>query len=138
MRNPLSKEMFTVADIKEILQHPQGKSLGTLQDKQFKLKRGVRSTTQVKLANLAKILVDDMSENQIPSRRAVDMFAGYVATLPDAEQRAIDELKVPAKDSHTNTEFDSTIGDAIRDAKMNRLCFHKAGDFLRQAAEYLR
>lgn len=62
----------------------------------------------------------------------------YVATLPIAEQTAIDKLRVPAKDSHTGQSFDTSIGDAIRDAQGNRICFHKTGDLARQAVAHLR
>jgi hypothetical protein len=37
------------------------------------------------------------------SREAIDEFLAYLATLPDAEQQAIDKLSVPARDSHTGT-----------------------------------
>lgn len=61
----------------------------------------------------------------------------YLATLPQAEQDAIDKLRVPAKDSHTGQAFDCTIGDAVRDAKANKICVHKTGDLLSQAVTYL-
>jgi hypothetical protein len=67
-----------------------------------------------------------------------DEFVAYLATLPKAEQEAIDRLRVPARDSHTGQAFDCTIGDAVRDAKANRICVHKTGDLLSQAATYLR
>ena len=137
MRNPLSKEMFTPADITAIVQHPQGRHLQALQVKQTELKCGVRSHSVQALAALARILIEDMTEDQQPSRRAVEGFAAYLATLPSHEQMSIDELKVPAKDSHTGMEFDMTIGDAVRDAIANKVCFHKIGDLLQQAAQYL-
>ena len=138
MRNPLSKELFTATDVRSIMRHPEGKRLQALQVNQSELKKGVRPTTVDKMAKLANVLDKDMTENQLPSRRSVEEFLSYVATLPSGEQKAIDELKVPAKDSHTGINFDIAIGDAVRDAQNNKVCFHKTGDLLRQAAEYLR
>ena len=138
MRNPLSKLMFTPADVGHIVQHPQGKGLAALQVAQSKLKKGVRPKTIDELDRLAKVLLTDQTEDQAPSRHAVDEFAAYLATLPRAEQKAIDGLRVPAKDSHTGMEFDTTIGEAVKDAQGNRVCSHKIGDFLSQAAKHLR
>ena len=138
MRNPLSKVMFTPADVRNIVKHPLGKGLAALQMDQSKLKRGLRPRTIDELARLAKVLLEDMTEDQVPSRRAIDEFAAYVATLPRTEQQAIDSLKVPAKDSHTGNGYDCTIGEAVRDAQGNRVCIHKTGDFLDQAAKYLK
>ncbi|KAL8745479.1 MAG: hypothetical protein Q9190_002389 [Brigantiaea leucoxantha] len=137
MRNPLTKQLFTPTDIKAILRHPEGKILAALRVKQSELKEGVRAKTVKNIAELAEVLVKDMSEDQLPSRKAVEEFLAYLATLPAEEQKAIDELKIPAKDSHTNINFDIAIGDAVRDAQGNRVCFHKTGDLLRQAANYL-
>jgi hypothetical protein len=67
-----------------------------------------------------------------------DEFMVYIATLPQAEQDAIDRLQVPARDSHTNQAFDCTIGEAVRDGKANKICLHKLGDLLKQAATHLR
>ena len=138
MRNPLSKVMFTPADVRNIVHHPQGKGLAALQMDQSKLKRGLRPTTIDELANLAKVLLEDMTLDQVPSRRAIEEFVAYVATLPKTEQQAINSLKVPATDSHTGTGYDCTVGEAVRDAQGNRVCTHKTGDFLHQAAEYLK
>ncbi|KAM0794146.1 hypothetical protein BDR22DRAFT_815672 [Usnea florida] len=138
MRNPLSKELFTPTDVRAIMRHPEGKRLQALRVNQSQLKKGVRPTTVEKMAKLAKVLDEDTTEDQLPSRRSVEEFLSYVATLPGDEQKAIDELKVPAKDSHTGISFDIAIGDAVRDAQGNRVCFHKTGDLLRQAAGYLR
>lgn len=57
--------------------------------------------------------------------------------MPESEQKAINGLKCPAKDSHTGQAYDFTIGEAVQDAKGNKVCFHKTGDFIKQAAEYL-
>jgi hypothetical protein len=62
----------------------------------------------------------------------------YVATLPQEEQDAINNLRVPAKDSRTGQEFDCSIGDSVRDGLSNKICMHKMGDLLQQAAGYLR
>lgn len=61
-----------------------------------------------------------------------------IPAVPELEQKAIDGLKCPAKDSHTGQAYDSSIGEAVRDAKGNRVCFHKTGDFIGQAAAHLR
>ena len=61
-----------------------------------------------------------------------------MATLPQPEQKAIDVLQVPAKDRHTGQPFDTSMGEFVRDAQGNRLCFHKTGDLIGQAARYLR
>ena len=138
MRNPLSKVMFTPADVRGIVQHPLGEGLAALQIDQSKLKQGLRPMTIEELDKLAKVLLEDMTAHQVPSRRAIDEFAAYLATLPRTEQQAIDSLKVPARDSHTGNGYDWTIGEAVRDAQGNRVCTHKTGDFLQQAVTYLR
>lgn len=127
MRNPLSKQLFTTNDIRAIVRHPLGKGLQAMQVAQSKMSEGVRSKTIDELDNLANILLADMSTDQLKSRTALDEFQAYVATLPDAEQKAIDLLKVPAKDSHTGQPFDASIGESVRDALGNRVCFHKTG-----------
>jgi hypothetical protein len=138
MRNPLSRQMFTTKDIRTIVQHPLGKRLGALQIEQSKLSRGVRPKTIEELEKMAAVLLADMSADQMESRHVVDAFMAYVATLPDSEQKALDGLRVPAKDSHTGQAFDTSIGEAVRDAQANRVCFHKTGDLLKQGARYLR
>ena len=138
MRNPLSKQMFTKTDIRAIIQHPLGNGLRALQLKQSKLKRGVRPETIDELDTLAKILLADMTEDGKPSHLALEAFTSYLETLPTGEQQAIQNLKVPAKDSHTGIAFDGTIGDAVKDVQGNRVCSHKAGDFLAQAVRYLK
>jgi hypothetical protein len=137
MRNPLSKQMFTPNDVRAIIKHPLGKGLGALQIEQSKLSKGVRPATVKRLADLAKVLQADMSDDQMASRHAIDGFLAYVATLPDTEQKSIDKLRVPAKDSHTGLPFDSTIGEAVRDAQGNRVCVHKTAEFIGQAAKHL-
>jgi hypothetical protein len=137
-RNPLSRILFTPSDVRAILQHPLGRGLSALQVEQGKLSQGVRLETIEQLENVSAALLEDMSNDQVPSRRAIDEFLVYTAMLPEVEQKAIDKLQVPAKDSHTGQPFDTTIGDAVRDALGNRVCFHKTGDFLRQAASHLR
>jgi hypothetical protein len=111
--------------------------LAALSLEQSKLCKGVRPETVKRLAGLATILLADMSADQMASRHAIDEFLAYVATLPETEQRSMDKLHVPAKDSHSGLPFDSTIGEAVRDAQGNRVCIHKTGDFLGQAARYL-
>ncbi|MCJ1294459.1 hypothetical protein MMC34_006017 [Xylographa carneopallida] len=138
LRNPLSRQLFTTADIQAILEHPLGSGLAAMQIEQSKLSQGLRSETIEQLETLAAILLADMSDDQVASRQAVDDFLAYVATLPQSEQKAIDELRVPAKDRHTGQPFDTSIGESVRDAQGNRLCFHKTGDLISQSARYLR
>ena len=138
MRNPLSKQMFTRADIRAIVQHPLGKGLQALQVEQSKLKRGVRLQTIDELDRLANLLQGDDSEDGKQSHLAVEAFVSCLETLPDGEQKAIGNLNVPAKDSHTGMAFDATIGEAVRDVEGNRICSHKAGDLLSQAVKFLR
>ena len=138
MRNPLSKNMFSKADIVAILQHPFGKNLQALQVEQSKLKQGVRPQTVRKLDTLAKALLSDQSEDGKSSRLAIEIFVSYLLTLPSIEQKAVEELKVPARDSHTGMAFDTTIGEAVNDVQGNRVCSHKTGDFLAQAVLYLK
>jgi len=138
MRNPLTKQMFTRADIRAIVQHPLGRGLQALRIEQSKLKRGVRRKTIQELNTLAKVLLGDMTEDGRPSHLAVEVFVSYLETLPSGEQKAIEDLKVPAKDSHTGMSFDTTIGEAVKDVQGNRVCSHKAGDFLAQAVKYLK
>lgn len=138
MRNPLSRQMFTRADIRSIIQHPLGKGLQALRVQQSKLKRGVRTQTISELDTLGKALLEDKSEDGRPSQVAVEAFVAYLETLPSSEQKAIDDLKVPATDSHTGVPFDTSIGEAVTDVQGNRVCSHKVGDFLAQAAVYLK
>lgn len=137
MRNPLTKESFTPDDVAAIIRHPKGACLAALEIEQAQLKRGVRKETITRLRTLSTTLLDDMSENSLPSHTAIDEFLLYIATLPKAEQEAIEKLRVPAVDSHTGLAFDDTVGDAVRDAKGNRICFHKAGDLFGQAGRWL-
>jgi hypothetical protein len=138
IRNPLSRQLFTPVDVKAIVSHRLGKPLAALQLAQSELSKGVRPKTIEHLANMSSILLSDNSADQMASRHVIDEFLAYVATLPEAEQNALDGLRVPARDSHTGQAFDSSIGEAVRDAQGNRVCIHKIGDFLGQAAKHLR
>ncbi|KAJ4985961.1 hypothetical protein SVAN01_08543 [Stagonosporopsis vannaccii] len=137
-RNPLSKQMFTAKDVRGIYLHPLAKPLAALAVEQKEMSKGVRPETITRMEKLSNILLEDQSTDTLPSRHAVDEFFSYIATLPELEQKAINGLRCPAKDSHTGQAYDSSIGEAIRDAKGNRVCFHKTGDFIGQAATYLR
>lgn len=138
MRNPLSRDMFSPGDVGRILAHPLGQRLRPLNVEQNKLKQGIRPATIDRLASVSQTMLADQTPNAAPSMQAVDEFLVYAATLPAAEQRTLDVLKVPATDSHTGQAYDYTIGESLRDAKANRTCFHKTGDFLAQAARYLK
>ncbi|KAH6642655.1 hypothetical protein C7974DRAFT_328171 [Boeremia exigua] len=137
-RNPLSKQMFTPKDVKGIYMHPLARPLAALAVEQKEMSRGVRPETVARMEKLSSILLEDQSTDTLPSRHAVDEFLAYIATLPELEQKAVNGLKCPAKDSHTGQAYDSSIGEAVRDAKGNRVCFHKTGDFIGQAAAYLQ
>lgn len=102
MRNPLSKQMFTIEDVRELLEHPLGQCLQALQLDQSKLSQGIRPKTIDELDNMSKILLADMSDDQIQSRDVLDSFMAYLATLPLSEQEALDKLRIPAIDSHTS------------------------------------
>lgn len=103
MRNPLSKSMFTVDDVRAIIQHPLGKCLAALQVEQSKLFNGIREKTIDELDKLAAVLLEDMSEDQVKSREVLEAFMVFLVTLPKEEQDAVDKLRVPAVDSHTGT-----------------------------------
>ncbi|KAM6530467.1 hypothetical protein FALCPG4_008595 [Fusarium falciforme] len=138
MRNPLSKEMFTEADIRNILSHPLGVRLKPIQLAQNQLKQGVRAETIRRVEALGSILLADQTENAAPSRSATDEFLAYMATLPDNERNTINSLKIPARDKLNGQPYDYTIGQSVKDAKSNLTCFHKVGDFLSQAAQALK
>jgi hypothetical protein len=138
MRNPLSRAMFSPEDVRRIIAHPLGSRLQPLQMAQSQLRRGVRPATIDRLAQLSQVMLVDQSPDAAPTRKAIDEFLVYVASLPQPEQDALDNLKVPAADSHTGQAYDSTIGESVRDARANRTCSHKTGDFLGQAARFLR
>ncbi|KAI1516795.1 hypothetical protein A1F96_05680 [Pyrenophora tritici-repentis] len=137
-RNPLSREMFTPEDVQRILAHPLGAPLAALHVEQAALSKGVRVQTIERMEALAEVLLDDHSSGVVRSRTAVDEFLLYVATLPEFEQKALKGLKCPAKDSHTGQAYDCSVGKAVNDARANLVCFHKTGDFIGQAAGYLR
>lgn len=92
-------------------------------------------------------LVTMLSTNSLLSSRLVSYISPcyvlnllilIISAVPELEQKCIDGLKCPTKDKHTGQAYDLTIGEAVRDAKGNRVCFHNAGDFIKQAAAYLR
>jgi len=99
-----------------------------LQVEQSKLKLGIQAKTIFELENLTKVLSEDLSEDQRPRRVAVEHLVGYLATLPGDGHRAVDELKVPAKESHTQMEFGTAIGEVMGDAQGSKVCFYKTGD----------
>ncbi|CAK7224348.1 hypothetical protein SBRCBS47491_005518 [Sporothrix bragantina] len=138
MRNPLTRDMFSEEDVRQILNHPLGERLRPMAVEQSELKRGVRATTIERMAHLSKVMLEDQSAHATPTIEAIDIFMAYYHTLPEAEKRTLKSLKVPAKDSHTGQAYDSAILEAIQDAKANRVCYHKVGDFLSQAAKKLK
>jgi hypothetical protein len=80
LRNPLSREMFTPADVKGILHHPTGQSLAALRVEQREMSKGVRSETIIRMEKLSAVLLADQSSDTLPSRKAVDEFLLYIAT----------------------------------------------------------
>jgi hypothetical protein len=127
MRNAYSGDMFSEADIRKILRHPLAQVLRPLQLAQDALKKGVRPTTIEWVAKVGSVMRQDQSPDAGPSLKAMDEFLAYSATLPEGEQKTLDSLKIPAKDSHTGQAFDYTIGASVKDAKANVTCFHKVG-----------
>jgi len=125
MRNPLSREMFSETDVRRILAHPLGARLKPMQVGQSQMKKGVREETIKRVEKLGGIMLKDQSDDAGPSRRAMDEFLGYVATLPEGEQKTIQSLRISARDSTSGQAFDYTIGKSVGDAKANVTCFHK-------------
>ena len=138
MRNPLTRDMFSEEDVRLILNHPLGERLRPMAVEQSKLKRGVRATTIERMDHLSKVMLEDQSAHASPTIEAIDVFMAYYHTLPETEKQTLRSLKLPAKDSHTGKAYDSAILEAIQDAKANRVCYHKVGDFLKQAAVALK
>ncbi|KAH8656642.1 hypothetical protein BGZ60DRAFT_417430 [Tricladium varicosporioides] len=138
MRNPLSRQMFSESDIRKILAHPSGQRLKPIQVAQSELRKGIRSRTIKRVAQLGEIMLADQSLDARNCRDAVEEFLAYVVTLPKTEQDTINSLKIPGKDKFSQQPYDYTIGESVRDAKTNTTCFHKVGDFLTQAAAYLQ
>ncbi|KAE8858948.1 hypothetical protein PTNB73_08428 [Pyrenophora teres f. teres] len=137
-RNPLSREMFTSKYVKSILTHPMGSPLAALHVEQAALSKGVQMETIEHMEILAETLLADHSSDTIPSRTAAEEFLLYVATLPNFEQKALNDLRYPAKDSHTGQSYGFSVGKAVQDAKANLVCFHKISDYIKQASQYLR
>jgi hypothetical protein len=125
MRNPLSKKLFSEAEIKTILDHPIGKRLKPLEEEQHRLKKGVRLATVTKIENLSKIMLADQSMDGGLSRQGIDEFVAFVATLPSQEQTTIRVLKIPGTDKNTGQAFDYSIGESVADAKGGVTCYHK-------------
>jgi hypothetical protein len=125
MRNPLSRQMFSAHDIRRICGHPLGRCLIQLRQAQDQFRQGIHPDTITRVARLGRAMLDDQSNNIAPTLRAIDEFLAYAATLPQAEQDAIDSLKIPATDRHTNQPYDLTIGDCVRDVRANVVCSHK-------------
>ena len=125
MRNPLSRQMFSESDIKTILDHPIGRRLKPLEEEQHRQKKGVRIGTITKIDELSKIMLADMSMDGAPSRKAIDEFLAFVATLPSREQTTIKQLKIPGTDKNTGQAFDYSISESVADAKEGVTCYHK-------------
>ncbi|KAF1808252.1 hypothetical protein P152DRAFT_444189 [Eremomyces bilateralis CBS 781.70] len=138
MRNLLSRQMFSQSDIQTILAHPLGERLKPLEEAQQRLKKGVRTATIARIEELGKIMLADHSMDGGKSQEGVEEFLAFVATLPSAEQDTVRQLKVPAADNHTGQPFDYSIAESIDDARAGTTCYHKVGDFLSQAADFLR
>ena len=130
MRNPLSRQMFSDADIRLILQHPLGQRLRPQHEAQHRMKRGFRTATVDWVEKLGSTMLQDQSSDAGPSRRSMDEFLAYVITLPDTEQQIINTLKIPGRDRNTGQEYDYAIGESVRDAKANTTCFHKVSSYV--------
>lgn len=159
MRNPLSREIFTPGDVRGILAHPLGKVLAPLHAEQQSMAQGVRPETVERLEHLGLVMLGENARDQLGSRMEIDGFQAYVATctyfwiplwtsrkglradeytVPDRKQKTIEEFRCPAVDKHSRVAFDSTVGQTLQDAKATELCIHKAGDFVVQAASFLK
>lgn len=125
MRNPLSLQMFSESDIRTILDHPIGKKLRPLDEAQHRLRGGARPATITHIEKLGNIMLQDQSMDANPSRKGIDEFLGYVATLPQSEQTTIRELRIPATDKNTGQPFDYSISESVSDAKAGVTCYHK-------------
>jgi len=125
MRNPLSRNMFSEPDIRFILGHPIGKQLKPMEEAQHRSKRNLRAATITKIEAVGGTMLKDQSMDAGPSRRAIDEFLAYVATLPSSEEATIRDLKIPATDKNTSQPFDYSIGESINDAKAGVTCYHK-------------
>jgi len=62
-------------------------------------------------------MLADQSKDAGPSRRGMDEFLAYVATLADGEQKTINSLKIPTVGKLNGRPYGYTIGKAVRDAK---------------------
>ena len=125
MRNPLSRQMFSESDIRTILEHPLGKRLKPLGEAQHRLKKGVRLATIAKIDELGDIMLNDQSMDAGHSRKTIDEFLAFVATLPSTEQRTIRQLKIPGVDKNTGQPFDYSIAESVNDARAGTTCYHK-------------
>lgn len=125
MRNPLSRKMFSESDIRMILAHPLGRRLKLQGEEQSRHKKGVRPATIDWIEKLGRIMLADKTADAAPSREAMDEFLAFVATLPETEQKTLNELRIEARDGFSGQDFDYSIGESVRDAKANTTCFHK-------------
>lgn len=89
LRNPLSKQLFTPGDIRDILMHPLAVSLAALAVEQKEMSKGVRPETITRMEKLSSILLEDQSADTLPSRHAVDEFLAYVATCTSLSGHAL-------------------------------------------------
>jgi hypothetical protein len=125
MRNPLSRQMFSNADILTILGHPLGKRLKPLEEDQSRWRKGIRPTTIAKIDELGRTMLTDQSMDGGPTRIAIDEFLAFMVTVPSSEQQTIKRLKIPAVDKNTGQPFDYSIAESVTDAKAGTTCYHK-------------
>jgi len=139
-RNPLTRKLFTPADIRSLVAHPGGQSLAEepLELSAVGLVQGVRTTTLQQLAQLALALQPDGSFDQEAANEALDIFEQYMVTLPAEEQEALDKLRVPAADEPTKPTFDCPLGEILRDAFETKAGLQKVGRLTEQAVSYLQ
>lgn len=136
--NPLTGKLFSKDDVESIVRHPLAGGLAEVQLEQESLAQGVRAKTIEQMEVLSAVLLADQSEDQAPTRLALDVFQQHVAGLPSYEKEALSKLRIPAVDSHTGQQFTSSVGETVDDAIANRICAHKTGDLVGQAAIYLK
>lgn len=135
--------LFQHGQVRTILAHPLGKVLRQQQLEQAALRDGVRRETARQLRALGNVLRTDVTnrpEAAVAANAALDAFRLYMLTLPESERQALEKLKISAVDSHTGRTYASTVEDtlgALAGKNGAAICWHKAGDYLAQAAEQL-
>ena len=139
-RNPLTRKLFTPADIRSLVAHPVGQTLAEepLEGSTIGHVQGVRRTTLQQLAQLALALQPIGSFEQDAACEALDIFEQYVVTLPAEEQEALYNLRVPAANDPSKPTFDCPLGEILRESFETKAGLQQLGRLAEQAASYLQ